>query len=353
MSDRRRVVVLFGGRSAEHEISLHLGALGDRRARPRARRGGADRDHEGRDAGTCCPARRRCRRRPAACPRSAPGAGAAVELAAEGASRELVAADGSRAPIDVVFPVLHGPMGEDGAVQGLLELAGVPYVGAGRARLRGRDGQGDAEGAVRGGRAPRRARRTVVREPEWDEDPEGVAARVAALGFPVFVKPATLGSSVGITKVHDHGELGAGAGGGVPVRAQGGRGAGRSRPIREIECAVLGNDDPVASVVGEIVPDGPRVLRLRGEVPRRPTARGSSIPADLDARGARTGSSGWRSRRSGPSSAGGWRASTSSCAASELWIERDQHDPGVHVDLDVPEALGGERARLPATWSSG
>ena len=59
------------------------------------------------------------------------GEGTAVELAAEGASRELVAADGSRAPIDVVFPVLHGPMGEDGAVQGLLELAGVPYVGAG------------------------------------------------------------------------------------------------------------------------------------------------------------------------------------------------------------------------------
>ena len=120
-----------------------------------------------------------------------------------------MAADGSRAPIDVVLPVLHGPMGEDGAVQGMLELADVPYVGAGVL--------GSAVGMDKAVQKVLFAAAglpvvpyEIVREPEWDEDAEGVAARVAALGYPVFTKPATLGSSVGISKVHEPAALDAG-----------------------------------------------------------------------------------------------------------------------------------------------
>jgi D-alanine-D-alanine ligase len=95
----------------------------------------------------------------------------------------------------------------------------------------------------------------VVREPEWSADPAGVGARVASLGYPVFVKPATLGSSVGITKAHDASELGAS----IVEAFRYARKAVVERaiePIREIECAVLGNDDPTTSVAGEIVPQG-------------------------------------------------------------------------------------------------
>jgi D-alanine-D-alanine ligase len=139
-------------------------------------------------------------------------------------------------------------------MQGVLELAGLPYVGAGvLGSAVGMDKAVqkvlfEAEGLPV-------SPYVVVREPEWDEDPEAVAVRVAALGYPVFVKPATLGSSVGITKAHDPSELDASI-------AEAFRYARKAvieaavAPIREIEVAVLGNDDPVASVAGEIVPRG-------------------------------------------------------------------------------------------------
>ena len=180
--------------------------------------------------------------------------GNSVELATEGASSELVAADGTREPIDVVFPVLHGPMGEDGAVQGMFELAGVPYVGAGVL--------GSAVGMDKAVQKTLFAAAGLpvtsweaVREPQWREDPEGVAARSQAMGFPLFAKPATLGSSVGITKVHGPDEL-AGA---LEEAFRYARKAVIEFAVpqaREIECAVLGNDDPVASVAGEVVPRG-------------------------------------------------------------------------------------------------
>ena len=94
-----------------------------------------------------------------------------------------------------------------------------------------------------------------MHERVWEEDPDGVEARAAHLGYPLFVKPAALGSSVGISKVAGPRGAPRRARGGVPVRPQG---AGRARleGAREIECAVLGNDDPVASIAGEIVPRG-------------------------------------------------------------------------------------------------
>ncbi len=253
MSRRTRVVVLFGGRSAEHEISCIsarsvMDALDPER-------------FDVMPVGITRQGRWHLLAGPPALPAEAgrlpevtEGSGVAIELSAEGAAREMVAADGSRASIDVVVPVLHGPMGEDGAVQGLLELAGVPYVGAGVL--------GSAVGMDKAVQKVLFAAAgllllpwEVVREPEWNEDAEGVAARVEALGYPVFTKPATLGSSVGISKVHSPDALAAGM-------AESFRYARKAvverglEGMREIECAVLGNDEPVASTCGEIVPKG-------------------------------------------------------------------------------------------------
>jgi D-alanine-D-alanine ligase len=250
---KRRVAVLFGGRSAEHEISCVsarsvIDALDP--ATTEVVPIGITRDGSWHllAGPPALPAEA------GVMPEVTAGSGAAVELATESGSRELVAADGTREAIDVVFPVLHGPRGEDGAVQGMLELAGVPYVGAGV--LGSALGMDKAVQKVLFAAAglPVVAYE-VVREPEREEDAEGVSARIAGLGFPVFTKPASLGSSVGISKVHGPNELEEALDeafryGRKAVVEQGMEG------IREIECAVLGNDDPVASVAGEIVPTG-------------------------------------------------------------------------------------------------
>jgi D-alanine-D-alanine ligase len=183
------------------------------------------------------------------------GMGVVARLADDDARQpSLELADGSRAAFDVVFPVLHGPRGEDGAIQGLLELAGVPYVGAGV--LGSALGMDKAmQKALWEGAGLPVVPYVVVFEHEWGDDPEGVGARVQALGYPVFTKPASLGSSVGITKIMDPSGLDAG----MEEAFRFERKAIVERgiePVREIECAVLGNDDPVASVCGEIVPRG-------------------------------------------------------------------------------------------------
>jgi D-alanine-D-alanine ligase len=135
-----------------------------------------------------------------------------------------------------------------------LELAGVPYVGAGVL--------GSALGMDKAMHKTLWAAaglpvvpHVVVPEHEWRDDPEGVGARVQALGYPVFAKPASLGSSVGITKVAGSRDLDAGMD--EAFRYERKAVVERAiQPVREIECAVLGNDDPVASVCGEIVPHG-------------------------------------------------------------------------------------------------
>lgn len=160
------------------------------------------------------------------------------------------AAGQAGASVDVVFPVLHGPMGEDGTVQGLLELAGIPYVGAGVL--------GSAIGMDKDvmKRLLREAGLPVVRFHafrRWDHerDPEGVRARCAELGLPVFVKPANLGSSVGISRVARAAELDRALAFAfqfdTKVLVE------QAAVGREIECSVLGYRDPIASVPGEIV----------------------------------------------------------------------------------------------------
>jgi D-alanine-D-alanine ligase len=155
--------------------------------------------------------------------------------------------------LDVIFPVLHGPYGEDGTVQGLLELANVPYVGAGvLGSAVGMDKAVMKQLFAAQGLPIVKYIATIRRD--WDRNGPALLSRVAAtLGFPVFVKPANLGSSVGISKAKNEQELK------DAVRLAGEFDrkivieAGVPNP-REIECAVLGNDDPEASLAGEIVP---------------------------------------------------------------------------------------------------
>jgi D-alanine-D-alanine ligase len=150
--------------------------------------------------------------------------------------------------VDVVFPVLHGPYGEDGTIQGLLELANIPYVGAGVL--------GSAIGMDKDvmKRLLRDAGLPVVeywsiRKAELDRFLE---THISDLPYPVFVKPANLGSSVGITKVHAPEQLP----GALQTAAEYDRKIVVERGVdaREIEVSVLGNDDPIASVPGEIIP---------------------------------------------------------------------------------------------------
>jgi len=188
-------------------------------------------------------------------PEVVPGDGVLARLSDDDAGKAtLVLADGTRAGFDVVFPVLHGPRGEDGSIQGLLEVAGVPYVGAGvLGSALGMDKV--VQKALWAAAGLPVVPHVAVAEHDWRDDPEGVAGRVAALGFPVFAKPASLGSSVGISKVADAAGLEAG----LEEAFRYERKAVVElaiEPVREIECAVLGNDDPVASVCGEIVPRG-------------------------------------------------------------------------------------------------
>jgi D-alanine-D-alanine ligase len=154
--------------------------------------------------------------------------------------------------LDVVFPALHGPYGEDGTVQGLLELAGVPYVGCGvLASAVGMD-KAVMKVLFRAAGLPVVDDR-IVRRSEWASGPDGVAERIARdLSFPLFVKPANLGSSVGISKVRDA----AGLGPAILTALEFDRKVIVERAVpdaREIECAVLGNDTPEATVPGEIV----------------------------------------------------------------------------------------------------
>ena len=217
-----RVAVVCGGRSSEHDVSLNSGAS--------VREGVAAAGHEVLDVRIA---------------RSGAWQYDGANLALEPGAGLLGA--------DAVFPVLHGPFGEDGTVQGLLELLDVPYVGAGvLASSLCMDKVVFKEVLAASG-VPQ-VGYAAVRQPEWQTDPSGVRARLAELGLPLFVKPARLGSSVGIVKVTDAEEIdGAletafGHDGLVIVEAF-------SDGI-EVECSVLGLAEPEASLPGEIVLKG-------------------------------------------------------------------------------------------------
>jgi D-alanine-D-alanine ligase len=159
--------------------------------------------------------------------------------------------------VDIIFPVLHGTFGEDGTIQGLLELADIPYVGAGVLGSAAGMDKDVMKSLFLAAGLPIVKHATVLRS-AWEAEPKKVQKLVESkLKYPVFVKPANLGSSVGISKARNRKELG-------PAIVEAAKfdrkivieqGVGGTKhKAREIECSVLGNDKPEASVPGEIVP---------------------------------------------------------------------------------------------------
>jgi D-alanine-D-alanine ligase len=159
--------------------------------------------------------------------------------------------------VDVIFPVLHGTFGEDGTIQGLLELADIAYVGAGVLGSAAGMDKDIMKSLFLAAGLPIVKHVTILRS-AWESDPKKVEKLVSnKLKYPVFVKPANLGSSVGISKAHDRKEL-------APAIEEAAKFdrkivieqgvGGKKGKAREIECSVLGNDNPSASLPGEIVP---------------------------------------------------------------------------------------------------
>ncbi len=155
--------------------------------------------------------------------------------------------------IDVAFPLVHGPSGEDGSLQGLLELADIPYVGASVvASAVGMD-KALMKSVFRAHNLPQVDWLVILRR-DWEMQPAETIQRIeSSFGYPCFIKPANLGSSVGVTKAHERNELARA----LATAAQYDRKLIVERAAfnaREIECSVLGNDDPIASLPGEVIP---------------------------------------------------------------------------------------------------
>ena len=243
---RLRVGVLFGGRSGEHEVSLASAASVVR---------GLDPDkYEAVPIGITKEGHWLI------------GAGAQKMLpeVLRGGQRVMMTADptdaalmpldrsGGGTRLDVVFPVMHGTFGEDGTIQGLLDLAGLPFVGAGVLGSAIAMDKDVAKRLLQAAKIPVVPWVAVPRI-QWEQNPAEVEQTVEnKFQYPVFVKPATLGSSVGMTKVHSREEL-------APALNLAAEFAQkilveRAMVAREIEVSVLGNSDPKASVPGEIVP---------------------------------------------------------------------------------------------------
>jgi len=184
--------------------------------------------------------------------------GALTPFQTDAASHSLVRRAADRAiNVDIIFPVLHGTFGEDGTIQGLLELADMPYVGAGVLGSAAGMDKDVMKALFRAAGLPIVKHVTFLRG-DWESEPRKVQKLVESkLKYPVFVKPANLGSSVGISKAHNRKELGPAiveaAKFDRKIVIEQGIG-GRRLKAREIECSVLGNDRPEASLPGEIVP---------------------------------------------------------------------------------------------------
>ena len=262
MAEKLRVGVIFGGQSGEHEVSL-VSAQGIMNAMDEER-------YEIIPIGITKEGRWLTSGEPMKLLQSG-GPGVSAQVAeAQPETRELVPRNTCTEPsrsrrdlvpgtretgfpqVDVVFPVLHGPYGEDGTVQGLLELADIPYVGAGvLGSALGMD-KIAMKGVFKSYGLPV-VEHVPLKRRDWERDPEAMVELIEKqLGCPCFIKPANLGSSVGISKVHQRSGL-------APALALAARYdrrmlAERAVNAREIEVSVLGNDEPIASVPGEIIP---------------------------------------------------------------------------------------------------
>ncbi|WP_019588082.1 D-alanine--D-alanine ligase family protein [Deinococcus apachensis] len=152
---------------------------------------------------------------------------------------------------DVVFPLLHGPMGEDGTIQGLLTLAGIPFVGSGVLGSAVSMDKVMTKQVLASAGLPQVGWRLAVRR-EWQDRPQEVCARAQELGYPLFVKPANLGSSVGISKVNHPDELTRALDLAFSLDRRVILEAMTPHRPREVEVGILGNDAPIASPVGEL-----------------------------------------------------------------------------------------------------
>ena len=271
MAKKLRVGILFGGRSGEHEVSLLSAAsilqaidrnkfdvvpIGINKAGHWLTSGAAQGLLEGAGTDAAKPAELR-----AGDPAATPGARVLAEgqpalMAPEPAALGGQSCLGGQS-LDVVFPVLHGTFGEDGTIQGLFELAGIAYVGSGVLGSAAGMDKDVMKRLFAQAKLPMVKHVTLLRA-EWERAPRKAIAQVeAALKYPVFVKPANLGSSVGISKAHNRKELrpalDLAAKYDRKLVAEQGVGGKKAKAL-EFEVAVLGNDNPQASVVGEIIP---------------------------------------------------------------------------------------------------
>jgi D-alanine-D-alanine ligase len=275
MSKKITVALIFGGRSAEHEISLisataiHKNLAGEKYdvRSLYITRGGLWRAVEAPSTDIAALER-----------------GPAFSFLPWEASP---AAPGQGPFADIYFPVLHGPFGEDGTIQGLLEMAGVPYVGAGvTGSALGMD-KALSKSVLRDHGLPV-VPFQVVRETEWTKDPDAVRRRVRrSLPLPLFVKPSNLGSSVGITKVAKHAGLPAALD--MAFRYDTTALVEKGIRGRELELSVLGNEEPEASLPGEVIPfrefydyndkyiDGRTRFAIPAELPPRTLKRIQSL----------------------------------------------------------------------------
>ena len=293
------VAIIYGGRSGEHEISIRS-AKSIREALDRTRYDVVD---------------------------------YFIDPTGKWSPEPILPEPGAQPEIDVVFPVLHGTFGEDGTVQGLLELADLPYVGAGvMASAVSMDKEMMKRICIE------RALPVVeyVALGRHDLDAEAIAK---LFSFPVFVKPANLGSSVGISKVHNLSELEPA----LQLAAEFDRKIIVERAIlgRELECAVLGNDDPKASLPCEILPSKEfydyedKYLLDRAQT-KLPAELAPDQTAETPAPGRRMLSRGGLRRH-------GARRFPAGVGYRQALPERDQYHPRLHLDQHVSQDVGAER----------
>ncbi|MGI8485753.1 MAG: D-alanine--D-alanine ligase family protein [Thermomicrobiales bacterium] len=260
---KKRVAVLFGGQSDEHDVSLRSAQTIIQALDPEQYdvvQVGITR--EGRWLAGGDPMHALTEASPMFHLSAASENGEADTESANGTAATAVTVLGSASlplefsseSVDIVFPALHGPMGEDGTVQGFLELTGVPYVGSGVLGSAAAMDKAFTKHLLTQAGLPQLPWVQVLRR-DWERDPAEIEAIIAErIGYPCFVKPANMGSSVGVSKANNAGELH------EALRTA----AHYDRKIvveqgvngREIELAVLGNDDPIVSVAGEVVPAG-------------------------------------------------------------------------------------------------
>ena len=247
-----RVGVVFGGRSGEHEVSL----MSAKSVMDALRKGGYDVI----PLGITKQGKWLTSGDPMKALLGTAGKEAQEEVVCAASheldvmSRELVPGAGRTGipQVDVVFPVLHGPYGEDGTLQGLLEMAGIPYVGSGVLGSALAMDKVAMKAVFRAEGLPIADYQMILRH-DWEERPAEAMGQIEkCFGYPCFVKPANLGSSVGVTKVHGSAELAEA----LNLAARYDRRLIVEEAInaREVECSVLGNERPIASVPGEVIP---------------------------------------------------------------------------------------------------